>query len=305
MNFPDLDKMQASHPRWEVPSNWVVCLNLSGGTQSSFLFLAMRLGLLKPVSPNGDWATVVCIIADPGNENPETYNYLDWLKENTTDRLPVLVADGPNITDDLLDNRNRSRLDNPPFFVDKGDLGAGQLVHKCTSHYKIQPIRRAFRKWCRDKFKIDPATSSHRFTVDCWIGFTSDEVRRVNRFDHSSQPQYMPVRFPLNELNIDKQQVSEFYEEFGIPMPSRSMCEICFAHGLSSRKKQAEERPGQFELACKVDDEIRDLRHCGVTYPVYVSNTLIPLRKLKENGFSTGNRMKDAESECNSGVCFL
>lgn len=275
-------------------------LSYSGGTQSSCLLWMVILGII----PKPDSFVVLC--ADPGMENSETYKYNKIMRQMCIENdIYFEVVDGPSLYKDIISfsNGNLKRLDNPPYWLDKGKgKKHGKLKQSCTRRYKIEPITKAIRRILTERYNIHIRATPPADSVEVWIGFSADEVGRVKPSDRK----YKAYRYPLIEMGYDKGDVYKFFKANNLPIPSRSMCNACFAHGLRSLKEMAQHRPDDYEQACIIDDAISDWHNNDkVKYPAYVSESLVRLRVLRQNNFDLGDEYKNAIHECNSGYCFL
>lgn len=269
-------------------------LSFSAGTGSSAIAWLVMDGVIERPE------NFVVITADPGMENSETYAYAKMMQREFDARgIEWYVAEGPNLYEDLLNNKNLARLDNPPYFTKSPEGKRGRLRQACTNHYKIAPMDRKVRVLLEDKYGI--SRKSKRLganIVNKWIGFSYDEVSRIKE----AKQQYVKFSYPLVDLRYTKKDLDMFYELCGWPKPPRSVCNACFANDLAYYREMAKNRPQDWKQAVAVDDAVRDLSSVRVKEPVYVSSTLLPLRKLEEQGFVAG---ESYEPECHSGHCFV
>lgn len=114
-------------------------LSLVAGLDSTTLLLMSEHGEL----PRLDAA----IFADTQAEPQHVYDTLEWLTAAVT--IPILRISQGNLEADMLTKAasGTAKSQNyPPFFVRKDDGNKGAPLHRrCTSDYKIMPIRRAIR----------------------------------------------------------------------------------------------------------------------------------------------------------------
>ena len=313
-------------------------LSASWGRQSTWLIWEMILGR-REVPEN-----FVCLTADPGMEKAETYLYQLSMRELCAEHgIEIRVAAGRDLFDDLtvgvpatkararaafgrsdaeweefLDmvssglpakEQNQlfaeqigfiPRFDQPAFYVAKPNGKRGKLAQRCTGAYKISPMRRELREILNERYGCS-YYGRIPGRVETWLGFATDEAHRIK----PSDVQYIDLRYPLIESGLSRTEIDRLYVKYDVPAPPSSVCNGCFAHGLRAFKEMAEKNPADFEQACQVDEAIRDLRIFGIRYPAYASDTLVPLRQLAAQDFSTGEFWKDVEHECSSGVCFV
>ena len=203
-------------------------LNYSGGTGSTFLLEAVLRGNLEIPSP------FRVLFADPGMEKQSTYQTVAHYERKCRERgIEFIRVSGGNLFRDLLTLPQKTRIDNPPYFTKKPNGAAGQLRQCCTYYYKIAPIDRAIRLILKDLYGINPKRGNlGKGIVEKWIGFSFDEIHRIK----SPSQHYVRFRFPLIELGYDKPMIGSYFEEKRIPLPSRSLCNGCFAHSTEDLK---------------------------------------------------------------------
>lgn len=280
-------------------------LNFSGGKQSSSLLWMILLGKIKV-----DLENFVVLNANPGMENSGTYSYVEEMKKRCDEKgILFYTVSGPNLFDDLvgLKSTNKSRIDNPPYWTQNKETGKrGRLLQKCTQKYKIAPMDRKLREILEEKYGI--SRNSKRLgdnIVEKWIGFTYSEIQRIK----PSSRRYYYFEYPLINLKWSNDDVVKFFLENKLKIPPRSVCNACFANGLSTLKEMYEQRPQDYEQAVRVDESVRDLSQVGIRDSVFVSNTLIPLKDLPKYNFNLDEIDKEKDSEedysCDSGFCFL
>jgi len=138
--------------------------------------------------------------------------------------------------------------------------------------------------------------------VEKWIGFAFDEQPRIS----IPGQKYTYFRYPLIEMGMDRIDVDAYYAVNNIPKPPRSVCVACFANGTEHYKWQAGNGTDDFDRAVKVDDAVRDMTGVGITNPVFVHRSLVPLRVMPERNFEIGTTKEEKERHaCTSGHCFL
>lgn len=271
-------------------------LSYSAGVQSHCLLEMVLRGDIQRPEP------FLVLNSDPGMEDPRTYDFVSRSKQRCEEAgIHFITVPGRNLKEEILalKNTKATRFDNPPYWTKDPDTGKeGALKQGCTQVYKIAPMRRALRRFIKEHY---PKRSLRAGAVVSWIGFAADEWHRCS----DSDVKYIRLRYPLIEMKMDRLMVEGYYLKHGIAKPPRSVCTACFSNGVDYYKEMAENRPEQFELACQIDDSVRDWTQIGVRQEVYVSKTLIPLRKLREMNFGADDGSIPEEMHCNSGVCFL
>jgi hypothetical protein len=306
-------------------------LNFSAGRQSSaLLHMVIRGEIPRP-------ASFVVVRANPGMESAQTLEYAEGLERDAAAAgIEVRVAPGPNLYEDLVTIRSRSRVDNPPFWTPAREpdqpseaqrrartvagqlewtpegfrpttpapleLPVGQLQQKCTTFYKIAPMDRVVREVLEERHGI--ARNNDRPPAGCvekWIGYGLDELHRAS----TSKTKMVAFRYPLAEMGFTKARLLDWYRERGLPIPPPSHCNACFSQGLRALQDMHDHRPADWAQAVAVDDAVRDMTSVGVDRPVFVSRTLRPLRELAARGFQLDSPVETDLASCDSGACFL
>jgi hypothetical protein len=270
-------------------------LNFSGGKQSScLLWLVLRGVFPRPEN-------FLVLNADPGMENSLTYKYVQRMFKLCREAgIECATVPGPNLYRDLVQLKmtGATRVDNPPYWTVNEKGKVGQLMQKCTKHYKIAPMDRFLRLYMEKRFGISAKSKRIReASVEKWIGFSADEVHRCK----PSSQKYIRFRYPLIENEITNADVLTIFEELGEKPPPRSVCNACFANGSKVLAEMQSSRPDDWEQACAVDDAVRDLKQVGINDQVFVSRDCRPLRQFdSEAGHANGD-----EWACDSGYCFV
>lgn len=272
-------------------------LSYSGGVQSHCLLeMVLRGHIEKPKN-------FLVLNADPGMEDARSYEFVAAAKLRCADAgIDFVTARGPSLYREIVDLKQsgRIRFDNPPYWTKNRTTGKlGRMRQKCTGFYKIEPMRRALRRYLNERFGVS-LVSKRLPKVEQWIGFAADESSRSS----VSEVKYCLNRYPLIELGMDRAKVEGYYLKHGIVKPPRSVCVACFANGLAHFEDMYFNRPDDWDKAVAVDDAVRDLSQVGIRDEVFVSQSLVPLRDLPSKDFLRGTK-EGAEKRCNSGVCFL
>jgi len=277
-------------------------LSYSGGKQSSAILWMVILGIIeKPQN-------FVVLNADPGMENSGTYEYIKMMKTKMSENnIEFYIVDGPNLYEDLINLKEtkKKRIDNPAYWTKNKETGSkGRLRQSCTYHYKIQPMDKIIRKILEERFNISKRRKRiGENIVEKWIGFTYSEIQRVK----PSPRKYFYFKYPLIDMEMSNQDVLDFFEQYNLSIPPRSVCNACFANGLNTLKEMYHNRPNDWKQAIEIDESIRNMSQVGIRDEVYVSNTLYSLTELAKNNFFFDNDEKDLEEDysCDSGYCFV
>ena len=272
-------------------------LSYSGGAGSTRVLAGVLEGEI-PRPPN----FIVCN-SDPGMENTETYKSIALYRaECAKAGIPFLEV-RRNLYTELLELKasGRTRFDLPPFWTRNRETGKkGRLLQGCTNAYKIAPMDRVIRAWLDDNLGIP--RNSRRIgvgTLHKWIGFSNDEWHRIKE----AKQKYVEFHYPLIDRKINRADFAGWFLSKGRAMPPRSVCSACYANDIEHFRTMYHERPENWAQAVRIDEEIRDLTHVGVTDECFVSSTLVPLQVMAAMNFEN---LKDQEMvACHSGHCFF
>lgn len=295
--FDGLDKVPPGHFEPKL-----ISMNYSGGKQSACLVWMILRDEIEV-----DLDKLIILNADPGMENELTYEYNSMIFDLVRSKgIYIETVAGPNLREDILalKGNGRTRLDNPPYWTKKPTGREGKLKQCCTQYYKIGPMDRAIRRILEERYGIPAVPGFSRMghnIVEKWIGFTHDEFSRAKEPDQK----YIYFRYPLYDLRMDKLDVLKYYYDRDLPIPPRSVCNACFANGLTTLKDMHDNRPEDWKQAVAVDNAVRNWTQIGVNFPVYVSKTLLSLEELAERGFELDDQEDQDGHSCDSGYCFL
>lgn len=211
-------------------------VSLGAGVQSTTMALMAAHGEITP-------APDCAIFADTGWEPKAVYDHLDWLTKQLP--FPVHIVSGGNLRQALMDggSARSSNFYTVPFFTDKDGMGRRQ----CTSHYKVEPIRRKVRELLgRPKGPV-PAGS-----VSKWIGISLDEAIRMK----PSGVQFEVNRWPLIEAHINRRDCLNWMKAKGYPVPPKSACLGCPFHS-QEQWRELKRSPAEWAATVEVDKAIR------------------------------------------------
>lgn len=107
-----------------------------------------------------------------------------------------------------------------PAFGKNPDGSKGIMGRKCTRDFKIQPIKVKTRELCGVR------RGQKEVTVTQWIGISYDEMGRAT----ASREPWSQTRFPLLEMEIDRDGCLKWMRDHGYPEPPRSACLFCPFH---------------------------------------------------------------------------
>lgn len=258
-------------------------LSLGLGVQSTAIYYMASIGIF----PKLDYA----ITSDPGKEKTKTYEYLqyllNWQKENNG--IPIIVRSDRNLYEDLLSTKkDLTRFASIPAFTKGTDGKSGMLKRQCTGEYKIEVVDNTIR----DLYGLRP--KQRRPLTEVWKGITLDEMERMSIPRETWKVLVYPfcgykvsLRKGANrihefdDLRMSRSDLIKWYAENNLPLPPKSACVFCPYQSEHSWEQMKLQEPEDFEAACKVDDAIRDSTKQGIERPVFLHESLKPLRELK------------------------
>jgi hypothetical protein len=219
-------------------------LSLGAGVQSTTLALLAEAGDL----PTPD----VAIFADTGWEPAAVYAHLDALTAAVS--FPVLRVSAGDLRADALNPGHRYA--SVPYFVRNPDGSAGMGRRQCTSEYKLVPIRRKVRELLGapgPDFRTVPAGR----VAEQWVGFSTDEVGRVNAARDSDGVRYLTTRYPLLDLGMSRTDCQRWLRARGWGDTTKSACVGCPFHGNAQWRDLRDNRPAEWADAVAFDAAIR------------------------------------------------
>lgn len=255
-------------------------LSLGLGVQSTCLYFMSSMGVLPRVN--------AAIFADLGREKAGTLRYLDyllnWMNENGG--IPITVIRNKNLYQDLLNNVNsrERRFSSIPAFTRNEDGSQGMLRRQCTGEYKIDQVDTAIRKY----FKKD---NLRGYQVEVWKGISRDELDRMSEPDVQWKTHTYPfthyrvsakeyTRYDPGIPTMTRNDIENWFRQHNLPIPPKSSCVFCPYQSDASYAYMQENEPENFEAACLVDDAIRNSSKKGTGQPVYLHESMIPLREV-------------------------
>jgi hypothetical protein len=254
-------------------------ISLGAGVQSTTLALMATEGALRPLPD-------VAIFADTGWEPRAVYEHLDRLE--TAVPFPVLRVNEGNIHADLIGDSGRyvaipfhtqvdpgpcTRCEQTGRVPDESrpgetktcwrcrgtgtDLGEGVGRRQCTHEYKLKPIRRALRELLGAAAPKYLRVPRGRSAVQ-WIGFSVDEIGRVNPRKDTGGRLYLEARYPLLEdgVMMSRTDCSRWLRARGWSA-RKSACIGCPFHGNEMWRNLRDQHPDEWQQAVEIDRAIR------------------------------------------------
>ena len=161
-----------------------------------------------------DWAA---IFADTGNEKDATYEYVkNWAIPWFKEVGVPFVTVSPPET--VLERWQRL------------NVTGSRTLRTCTAHAKIRPINR-FLKNGNEGIQI--------------VGIDAGEAHRARAADK---------RYPLVELDIDRDGCAEIIAGAGLPVPEKSGCWMCPFMRVGEVLALAKNEPEKFEIIAALEE---------------------------------------------------
>jgi hypothetical protein len=217
------------------------CLSYGGGVQSSAMLVAACHGdLPEGVRPD------VAIFADTQWEPASVIEYVARMTDYASQHgIEVCTITKGSI------RSNRGAIVMPLFTRDPDD-DLGITTRQCTDEFKIQPIRREIRRRLGyskgQKFK-------HR--LEMWLGISIDEAQRVK----PSRETNTANRYPLIELNWNREKCKRYLAHHNLPIPMKSSCIGCPYHSNRYFLDMKRQRPDEWQDVVAFDQTLRSTYH--------------------------------------------
>lgn len=242
-----------------------------GGTQSAAIAALICMGKLRPD---------LSVIVDTEREFSPVWDYMDKWITPSLERVGVVLHRVPKsryATVDLYGGKDGDTLLIPAFTDQSGKIG--KLRTYCSSEWKKYVVRR----WASEM-------SPPRSKFNTWIGFSTDEERRL----YQEEGRWEPV-FPLFDLRMDRYACVRIVEKMGWPTPPKSSCWMCPNRGHKAWQEMRDEHPEEFAKAVQFEKEIREKDEA-----MWLTGFGVPLDQIpkhtEEPDMFTGR--------CDSGYCF-
>lgn len=218
-------------------------LSLGAGVQSTTLLLMSVRGDLPKLD--------AAIFADTGWEPAQVYEHLERVTATAGQAgIPVIRVVKGNLREDAINPGHRYA--SVPYFVRNPDGSSGMGRRQCTSEYKLAPINRKIREMLGASAPDFRRVPKGR-VAEQWIGFSSDELLRVN----DMSPGYISHRYPLIDLGMDRKACERWLRSHGWASVAKSACIGCPFHGNRQWRDLRDNRPGEWADAVEFDKAIR------------------------------------------------
>lgn len=241
-------------------------LSLGAGVQSTTLALMAADGTLPGLN--------AAIFADTGWEPKAVYEQVDRL-ETVLELagIPLYRVAAGNLHDDTINPTHRYA--SIPWFVRNPDGTEGLGRRQCTREYKIAPIGRKVRELL-GATAPDFRTVRRGRLAEQWIGFSTDEIGRVDDKRHNL---YTIKRYPLLELGMSRKDCGRYLKRAGWGHTEKSACIGCPFNGNARWRDLRDNHPDEWADAVEFD---RQIRHGGargerMIGTAYLHRSLMPL----------------------------
>ena len=246
-------------------------ISFGAGVQSTALLACSALGLHGV--PKADAAIFMDLQAEPDY----VYKHVEFMTKWSGDHgIPLHVLTAGSLEKNLLRTemaRKSGFQVSIPAFTST-DPNGGLLRRQCTTHYKIEPIR----KWVREKLGLKPKMrAAGKFMVRAMIGISVDEIMRVK----PSGKAWIMNNYPLVDARLNRRDCQRITEEAGLPKAGKSSCIFCPYHSNSYWQEMKTFRPEEFQRAVEVDRSIRDSTSKGAKEPCYLHRSRQPLDQVE------------------------
>lgn len=275
-------------------------ISLGGGVQSSAMALMAAKGEITPMPQ-------FAIFADTQAEPKEVYIWLDWLEKQLP--FPVHRVTAGSLADMEMQLRVSKKSGRTykkseiPAFGKNPDGSKGIMGRKCTRDFKIQPIKVKTRELCGVK------RGQKQVTVTQWIGISYDEMSRAT----ASREKWSQTRFPLLEMQIDRDGCLKWMRDNGYPEPPRSACLFCPFHSDHEWQRIKDGDRGEWEYVQQFERDLQSAAaKCQVIRSVpFLHPSLRPIGEVEfkpqkapdgQKQMTMHEMWNDIKNDC-SGMC--
>lgn len=165
---------------------------------------------------------------------------------------------------------------------------------QCTADAKIVPIISEIRKL----LGVPKGRHATRFSVEQWIGISTDEMQRMS----AAGPKWIENRWPLIEARMSRADCYAWLARHDYPIPPKSSCIGCPFHSDAFWRDMQLNDPESFADAVAADHALREHGPAkGMRRKEYMHRSCIPLGDI-DFVARTGEAQIDFTDEC-SGTC--
>lgn len=200
-------------------------LSFGGGTQSTAMLHLIHDGKL----PKPD----IVVFADTGSELPETIEHVFQVAKPFVEQVlqvPFHVVGR-----------------GAPLHVEYRESGYVPMagIGSCTAKFKIRPQRHLIREIV--------GNGRGKLLAECWLGITTDEVRRRTESD----VKWCGIRYPLlDDYPMSRDDCIQLNDSKGWEVV-KSGCFVCPHQGRNTWMKLRETHPDLFAIALDLENHVR------------------------------------------------
>lgn len=268
-------------------------ISLGAGVQSSTMALMAAHGEFDEYGK-----VTACIFADTQGEPRAVYEWLSWLIKQLP--FPVYNVTAGNLKNESLHKKTSKdgkgtyiRNVIPAFTLD--DEGKrGMLLRKCTTDFKIAPLKRKQREIMKE-FGLKNLCS--------WIGISLDEAHRMK----PSRVKYIINKWPLVEKRITRFDCLQWMKKHNYPEPPKSACTFCPYHDNDQWKHLKLYSPKEFQEAVDFERDWNyaakhDTRPSQMKGTIYLHADRVPLDEVDFSNAEDHGQLNMFGNEC-EGMC--
>jgi len=269
-------------------------ISLGAGVQSTTMALMAAHGEITPMPD-------CAIFADTQSEPGAVYEHLRWLMSPGVLPFPVHVVTAGDLWKSA--TRVRRTRDGERTYIETAipihaldGLQKGQGQRHCTRDFKIAPVNRKIREISG----LRRVLQKHGVIAEVWIGISADEALRKK----PNQLPYLRSRWPLLELDMDRDDCLEWVASHGYPKPPRSACTFCPFRDDSSWLALT---PDEFADAALKEQQLQSAyaEASAIRSVPFLHSSRVPLAEVKLNRSNIkGPRQRNFRfvNEC-EGMC--
>lgn len=251
-------------------------LNLSFGVQSFTLACMSALGDLERVD--------LAVFADTGHEHQATYDlcrqFTPWLADHG---ITVHIT---KPTGSKLNYNDGYGTVIPAFMRYEGKISMAQ--RRCTTLWKIRPIRKAIRDYMRQN-----NIPRLKGVIHQWLGISYDEFHRMRKSDRA----YIEHYYPLIERRMTRDDCISWLTDHNLPIPVKSSCVFCPFQRQHHWKSLTDD---DLAHAIEIDELIRNARP---TVPSFTHRSGRPLTDVLAEQ-NEDDDQPTPDDLCDSGYCW-
>lgn len=196
-------------------------LSFGGGIQTTALALMLERGMTGHEKPE------IGIFADTGADPDHVYQTVQWVGERVS--YPIVTVSAGNLYEDTMNmiqgvaipHRGHNSESKPESGY-RTDLplygeGGGMVKRQCTTHYKVNAIRRALREYAAP-------SRPPKLRIIQYLGISIEEVHRIK----PSGVAYIETAYPLIDAKLRRSDCVEWLDQEHPGHPAgKSSCHFC------------------------------------------------------------------------------